>query len=200
MTAIDFYFDFISPYAYLAHSRLPDLAKAHGATIHYHPVNLKFLKDAALNTGPATAQMPLKLNYAIADFKRWGQRYNVPFAFATSGIPDPLPSNKGAFYAIDRGQATEYVARMWHATFGSGGHIGSEDVLRQVASDLGWDADDFLNFIRSEDAASRFEDSSQKAHERGVFGVPMMMVGDEMWWGNDRLDFLEEHLALQAVN
>ena len=198
MPTIDFYFDFVSPYSYLANCRLPALAQERGCTIAYKPIDLKATKLAAGNTGPATAQMPLKLRYAVADLTRWAKRYGAPIAFSTAGVPDPTRPNKGTYYAIDRGQEAEYVRAMWHATFGTGGAMGSEDVLRQVATGMGWNADDFIAFVDSEEAARRYEEGNLKAQERGVFGVPIMMVGDAMWWGNDRLDFLEEHLAAQA--
>ena len=195
MKNIEFYFDFLSPYGYLAHCQLPTIAKSHGYDIVYKPFDLFAAKQAAGNTGPSTAQIPAKLKYAMADFERWSKRYGVPFAFSSSGPPQPLLPNKGTFYAQDKGQVAEYVTAMWNATFGSGGAIGSEDIMREVAAGLGWSADDFMTFVNSDEAARRYGEANAEAQERGVFGAPTMMVGDEMWWGNDRLDFLEEHLA-----
>jgi len=199
MPTIDFYFDFVSPYAYLAHFRLPEIAAKHGCDIAYRPIDLKAAKLAAGNTAPATAQMPAKLKYAIADLTRWCARYNAPLEFTTSGPPDSTAHNIGALYAADRGQLAEYVHAMWMATFACGGRLGDEDILRRVATDLGWDADDFLAFTKSDAAASRYAEGNEQAQQRGVFGVPTMMVGDEMWWGNDRLEFLDEYLAALAA-
>lgn len=195
MTTIDFYFDFVSPYSYLANCRLPQIARERGCEIAYHPIDLKAAKLAAGNTGPATAQMPLKLRYAIADLSRWAAHYGVSIAFSTAGIPNSTPANIGTYYAIDRGLTAEYLAKMWQATFGSGGAIGSEQVSRDVAAQMGWQGDDFLAFIASDEAIRRYDEGNAQAQARGVFGAPIMMVGDEMWWGNDRLDFLDEYLA-----
>ncbi|WP_321390636.1 2-hydroxychromene-2-carboxylate isomerase [Emcibacter sp.] len=197
MKNIDFYFDFISPYAYLANSQLPALAKKYGYSITYRPIDLKAAKLAAGNTGPATAQMPAKLRYAMADFTRWSKKYDVPLAFANV-IPVTERANKGVFYAIEKGQAEDYVNALWRATFGSAGDFNSDELLGDVARQMGWSPEEFLEFVQSDAAASLYEEGNKAAQERGVFGAPTMMVGDEMWWGNDRLDLLEEFLAEQS--
>lgn len=195
MTTIEFYFDFVSPYSYLAAHELANIAERRGCKIDYRPIDLVATKLAAGNNGPATAQMPLKLQYAMADFTRWGKRYNLPLAFSREGAPVTEVENKGTFYAIDRGQAAQYVNVMWRRTFGEGGLHGKADVLRAAAAEMGWDADEFLAFCSSDEAARRYAQSNSGAHAKGVFGAPTMIVGTELWWGNDRLDFLEEYLA-----
>lgn len=196
MKTIHYYFDFISPYSYLSNFRLPDLAAQYGYEIVYHPIDLKAAKLAAGNDGPATAQMPKKMRYAFADLMRWAKKYNAPLAMvAEGGIPDPTKANIGTFYAIDRNQAAAYVTEMWRATFGSGARMDSPDALAQVATTMGWDAQEFLQFIESDEAAQRYAQENQVAQDSGVFGAPIMVVGEEMWWGNDRLDLMEEHLA-----
>lgn len=199
MSNIDFYFDFFSPYSYLANVRLPALADKYGYAITYRPIDIKAAKLAAGNTAPATAQMPAKLRYAIADLTRWGKRYGAPFAFA-AGVPTSSARiNKGTFLAIEKGQARDYVNKAYHATFGSGGAFDSDEVLSGVAREMGWQVEEFLAFVSSDKAEKLYAASNTEAHARGVFGVPIMMVGDEMWWGNDRLDFLEEYLAAHPV-
>lgn len=195
MKNIEFYFDFLSPYAYLSHARLPALAEKYGYKIIYKPIDLKVVKLAAGNTGPSTAQMPLKLRYAMADLTRWAQKYGVPFAFATSGPPIPERANKGAFYALEKGQECDYVSKLWAATFGAGGDVNSDALLSDVARQMGWSPEAFLEFIQSEKAARLYDESNKEAHGRGVFGVPTMIVDDQMWWGNDRLGLLEEYLG-----
>lgn len=197
MNSIDFYFDFMSPYAYLAHCRLPGLAEQHGYTLSYRPIDLKAAKLAAGNTGPATAQMPMKLRYAMADLTRWAEKYGAPLAFAQSP-PVSERANKGAFFAEEKGRSQEYVSALWAATFGAGGEFDSDDLLADVARQLGWSPEEFLEYLVSEKAAQLYDAGNKAAQSRGVFGVPTMMVGDEMWWGNDRLDFLEEYLASHA--
>ena len=190
MSNIDFYFDFLSPYSYLAHCRLPELADKYGYVLTYKPIDLKAAKLAAGNTAPATAQMPVKLRYAIADLTRWAQKYGVALAFANVP-PVTERANKGMFFAMQKEQGQAYVSALWAATFGSGGEFNSDEVLGGVAGQLGWSPEEFFDFVQSDTAGRLYEECNDEAHKRGVFGAPTMMVGDEMWWGNDRLDLLE---------
>ncbi len=192
---IDFHFDFISPFSYLAHCRLPDIARRHGREIAYHVVDLAAIKLGGGNTGPSTREMPLKYRYSGTDMQRWAQRYGVTIKRPTGHAESPDRLNKGAFVAEDRGEMRRYVTAAWHRVWGEGGDMADEALMRAVADDLGWDTGEFLAFTISPEAEARYRESTRAAHERGVFGVPTMMIGEEIWWGNDRLEFLEEFLA-----
>lgn len=189
---VDFFFDFLSPFAYLAHLKLPELATRHGFRLRYVPMDLPRAKRVAGNTGPSNRDIPVKLRYLVADMNRWAARYGVPLVFPKSFASEAM--NKGALFAEDRGRIEEYVTAAFARVWGLGEDMSSETVLRGLAIDLGWSPDEFLGFIVSPKAAERFEDCNQDAHRRGVFGVPMMVIGEQMWWGNDRLEFLEEFL------
>ncbi|MEE2760733.1 MAG: 2-hydroxychromene-2-carboxylate isomerase [Pseudomonadota bacterium] len=190
---IDFYFDCISPYSYLAHTQLPDLAARHGREIRYHVVNLAAIKLKSGNMGPTTREMPLKYRYSGVDMQRWAARYGVTITRPAGHEPDRL--NKGFFLAEDRDAAFEYVTAAWNRVWRDGGNMGDEALLAAIATDLGWEEEDFLAFTRSVDAGARYEAATTAAHGRGVFGVPTMIIGENIWWGNDRLDFLDEYLA-----
>lgn len=190
---IHFYFDFLSPYAYLAHARLPRLAAARGQALAYHPVDLEWIKLKAGNTGPKTREMPLKLAYARTDMQRWARLYGVPLTPLRSYASARL--NRGTFFAEDRGMAGDYVTLAWSTVYGQGQEMNDDAVLSGIARVLGWDPVPFLTYLSSEEAANRLRESNDAAHAQGVFGVPTMIVGTEFWWGNDRLDFLDQYLA-----
>lgn len=210
--AIEFFFDFMSPFAYLAHCRLPELADRYGYELAYRPMELRAAKQAAGSIGPSTPQIPMKFRYISEDLRRWAKKYGVPIEMSwliAKGAPLPRPedikvpkdamdaslANKGTFYAIAKGQARDYVTSLWRATYGGGGLIGNEAVLREAARQMGWSPEAFFGFVRSDEAERLYAEAKQAAHDRGVFGAPTMMVDDEMWWGNDRLDLLEDYLA-----
>lgn len=193
MRKLDFYFDFMSPFAYLAHSQLPRIARKYGCELVYKPIDLPAAKAAAGNTGPPNVRIPVKLRYLKVDLDRWATRYGVPLQFPKSLNSESL--NIGTFYAEDRGQAEDYVRTAWHPVWGLGGDMGDAELIRGVARDMRWDPDDFMRFVQSAEAKARYAQGNLDAHQRGVFGAPTMMLGDEMWWGNDRLAFLEERLA-----
>jgi 2-hydroxychromene-2-carboxylate isomerase len=195
---IDFYFDFISPFSYLAYHRLPDLAARFGYTLDYHVADLSELRRLAGNTGPRQTEQPLKLPYSRIDQKRWADRYGLPIK-PPLGSHDSSLLNRGTFYALDRGQVRSYLDNAWSKMRRDGRDIAEEALRRDIARDLGWAPDEFLAFTLSPQSQDRYQASTQQAHARGVFGVPTMVIGDEMWWGNDRLDFLEEFLKSSAA-
>ena len=191
---IDFYFDFISPFSYFAYQELPEVAARHGLTLVHHPVELNDLKRGNNNTGPSNRDQPLKRRYNQQEFSRWSKRYRVTFQRPAAFDPESR-LNKGAFLAIDRGRIHDYVAAAWRRTWGSGGSLAGEGTLRHVARDLGWEAEALLAFVVSDEALRRYRATTEAAHERGVFGVPTMIVGEEMFWGNDHVRLLEEHIV-----
>lgn len=212
MRSIEFFFDFLSPFSYLAHCRLPALAKLYGYELVYKPFNMFEAKKATGNTGPATPHIPFKFLYICTDLRRWADRYGVsfsmPWAVASNATMEELKNiklpdsgldttrvNKAMFFAIDRGQAQTFAEQIWGGSFGSNGLVGSETLLIYVAHEMGWSPDELQEFIESDEALDRYRATTIEAINRGVFGAPTMIVDDEMWWGNDRLDLVEEYLA-----
>lgn len=194
---IEFYFDFISPFSYLAYQRLPGLAARFRCRVVCRVINLAEAKLLADNTGPTSRSQPLKRRYNQKDKERWARRYGVPIENPTSYDPNRL--NKGTFFAEDHGPTDAYISYAWRKVWGEGGDMAGEALLRDVARNCGWDADAFVQFTQSAEAEDRYKRATLAAHEKGVFGVPTMMIGGEMWWGNDRLDFLEEFLRARAA-
>lgn len=190
---IDFFFDFMSPFAYLAHERLAVMADKYGYTLRYIPIDLPRAKLAAGNTGPANRDIPSKIRYLMQDLGRWADRYGLPLEFPASLDSDRV--NRGMFVAIDRSVARQYANAAWYLGWGRGGDFGSDSLLRELAGRMDWDAEEFAITLASPETEARYENANREAHERGIFGVPMMAIGDDMWWGNDRLDFLEEDLC-----
>ncbi|MDF2116522.1 2-hydroxychromene-2-carboxylate isomerase [Roseiarcaceae bacterium H3SJ34-1] len=194
MTApIDFHFDFISPFSYFALQRLPDIARRFGRDIIYHPVDLAALKLRAGNTAPPTRMMPMKLRHLKIDQQRWARHYGVPIA--TPAHYDSNLINRGAFLALDRGCIEPYALYAYARIWGEGWSMLDERLFAGAADICGCDLNHFIDFAKSDASAARYAQSTGAAHERGVFGVPTMAVGDEMWWGNDRLDFMTEWLT-----
>lgn len=194
---IEFYFDFISPFSYLAYQRLPGIAARFRLRLACRVINLAEAKLLASNTGPTSRSQPLKRRYNQKDKERWARRYGVSIENPTSYDPDRL--NKGTLFAEDRGLAEAYIAYAWRKVWGEGGDMAGEALLRDVARHFGWDEGAFLKFTQSTEADERYKRATLAAHEKGVFGVPTMIVGGEMWWGNDRLDFLEAFLRERAA-
>ena len=196
---ISLYFDFISPFSYLCHTQLPDLVGEYGYAIEYNVMDIPTAKLAAGNYGPSNQKVKPKIRALMQDLNRWAEHYGVPFAFPSGMVGKRM--NAGTFFAIDKGQAEAYVTQCFHELWGVGGQDADDDaLLSRIATDLGWDAAEFLAFISSDEASTRFEQSRIKAHAAGVFGAPMMLLDEQIWWGNDRLMFIEDYLKLQTAS
>lgn len=189
---IDFYFDFMSPFAYLARHRLVQIVKERGCEIHYKPIDLPRAKLAIGNNGPANRDLPVKLRYLITDLKRWAEIYKIPLGYIGNVNTERL--NKGVFYAVQKASAEAYVREAYRMTWGESGTPDDPRLLAELARKLNWSASDFMSFLDSPAAASEYEATNAEAIARGVFGVPTVMIGDQMWWGNDRLFMVEEFL------
>lgn len=192
---VEFYFDFMSPYSYLAFTRVPALVKKYGCTLRLRPVDLSVLKLAAGNTGPATRDIPIKIAYAFVDLQRWAALYGVPFCVKPGMSLRSELINKGALYAISKDQGVEYVQRVWSETFGKGQSMDDPELIAAVVSSFDWNIVDFNAFVSSESTDRLYRQGNSAAHENGVFGVPTVQHQGQLWWGNDRLDFLEKELA-----
>ena len=196
--AIEFYFDFMSPFAYLAHRPLCALADRYHRQIIYKPIDLPAAKIAAGNTGPSNREVPVKLRYLLEDINRWAARYKLPVNFPAS--LNSARMNVGTFVAVERNQARQYVDMGFSLGWGEGADIGSDTTLSTLAERMDWPVSEFLQTLSKPEEKAHFTASNNEAHERGVFGVPTMLIGEHMWWGNDRLDFLEEFLAASDKN
>lgn len=193
MKQIVFYFDFLSPFAYVARHRLVQIAEKNGADVAYRPIDLAKAKLAIGNNGPTNRELPIKLAYLMKDLKRWANRYGIPFEVIKNHNSRLL--NIGTFFAEDNGQAGRYVEIAYRLTWGTGGAPDDGAMHRQLAREMDWKETEFLDFLQSPEAAERYEASTQAAIAKHVFGVPMTMIGEEMWWGNDRMMFVDEYLS-----
>jgi 2-hydroxychromene-2-carboxylate isomerase len=198
IASIDFYFDFLSPYSYLANAVLPRLVSRHEASIDYRPFCLLDLMKIVGNR-PTTLECRNKGVYAMADLQRWAKSYRTPFA------PNPFWSSidfaelgRGAFVAIDDGKGATYVDAVYSAVFGEPRDLSRRSELLGVLDKAGFDGSRVLERAASAEYVVRLEGSTQAAAERGVFGSPTMFVGGEMFFGNDRLDFLAEAVRSAA--
>lgn len=190
---IDFYFDFISPFSYLAQIKLPGIARRHGRALNYRPIDIPQAKIAAGNYGPSNREIGPKIRVMTADLQRWAARYGVPLVFP-AGF-DCLRWNVGALFAAERGAAEAFVHEAYRRIWGRGIDPADEGELREAAQAADLNPDELSDFTLSSLGRTEFRKACVDAHLRGVFGAPLMFVDDQIFWGNDRLDFLDEYLS-----
>ncbi|QGN54021.1 2-hydroxychromene-2-carboxylate isomerase [Novosphingobium sp. Gsoil 351] len=189
---IDFYFDFISPFSYLAQLKLPALARRTECELDFWPIDIPEAKIAAGNYGPSNREVPPKIKVMMADLERWAAKYEVRLRFPASFACADW--NCATLYAREQGNAELFVAAAFHRIWGLGIDPRDRDELRACAVETGLDPDAAIAFVESSLGQNEYRKVRSMAYQRGVFGAPMMFVDDQIFWGNDRLDFLENYL------
>lgn len=197
MRTIEFYFDFPSPYSYLAHKQLPGIAVEHRAEIAYRPFRILELMKIVGNR-PTTIECKNKGKYASADLQRWVRTYEVDFARNPhSRSFDFAELARIARLAIQEGSGAQCVTAIFDAVWGRPQDLSQRSALVDVINKAGLDGQALLDRL-ADSVKAQLEVETAAAAERGVFGAPTMFVGEQMFFGNDRLDFLVEELGSRA--
>ena len=196
MTAqVEYFFDVGSPTSYLAWTQLPGIAAAAGATIAWRPMLLGGVFKATGNASPVA--VPAKGRWMGADIARWAERYRVPFRFNPHFPINTLTLMRGAAGLQLRrpDEFDRYLAVVHAAMWKDGADLGDPGVLAATLAAHGFDADAFAALVADPEVKARLVATTEEAVARGVFGAPTFFVGDEMFFGQDRLDFVAEALA-----
>ena len=189
---IQFYFDFASPYSYLAATQLPAFSAATGAEIVYRPFRLLELMKIVGNR-PTTIECRNKGKYASADIGRWAARYKVPFQRNPNLRSfDYAALGRGALVPIDLGRGADYVDTVYRAVWAGEQNLADTTVLAGLLDQAGFDGASLLRQAVEGEFLARLDRQTSEAAERGVFGSPTFFVRDQMFFGNDRLDFVIE--------
>jgi 2-hydroxychromene-2-carboxylate isomerase len=192
---VEFYFDVGSPTAYLAHKRLQQLRAQYGLDLRYMPMLLGGVFKASGNTSPIA--IPAKGKYMLEqDLPRFAARYGVPLTFNPHFPINTLNLMRATIAAQELGCVDDYLDRVFDAIWVEKKNMGDAAVVEQVLADAGLDAGALI--ARSQDPAVKAElvANTEAAVARGVFGAPTLFMDGAMYFGQDRLDFIEE--ALQA--
>jgi 2-hydroxychromene-2-carboxylate isomerase len=194
MKKVEFFWDIGSTNTYFALHLIRPVVARHGATLVMHPFNLGYVfrhHDYSLQDEP-----PAKMRNRLDDLARWAVKYGLPFR-----LPDKFPIKtsralRGAIAMRGFGLEAEYMRvifrRYWEENDAS---IAEVEGLASVARELGVDPEAFLAACDSEPVRQGLIDSTHGGLERGVFGAPSFIVDGELYWGKDRMDFIEDSLS-----
>jgi 2-hydroxychromene-2-carboxylate isomerase len=198
MPRVEFFFDCSSPWTYLAFHRIEELCSEAGAELSWRPI----LVGGVFNTvNPSVYEqrskpVPAKARYYLKDLRDWARFYGLEI-----GQPPVFPVNsvramRAAYVALDRGLLPAWARAVFEAYWGELRDISQVEVLRDLAPRAGLDADDLLARIEKPETKQRLRSATDELIERGGFGSPTMFVdGDDMYFGNDRLELLRQRLS-----
>lgn len=194
---IEFLFDFGGPNSYLAHKVLPDLCARTGAEAVYTPILLGGLFKLTNNQAPLIryAETPAKRNYEMLEFDRFVKAHNIPFRMNPHFPINSLHLMRGAVAAQHLGCFMPYVEAIMAAMWEKEINAGDPDAVRSVLDNAGLDSAALLAKADDPDVKAELVANTDKAAERGAFGVPTFFVGTEMFWGKERMGQVEDALA-----
>ena len=192
---VEYFFDFGSPTSYLAWTQLPRIAAETGTGIVWRPMLLGGVFKATGNASPVT--VPAKGRWMNGDIARWAKRYGVPFRFNPHFPINTLTLMRGAVGLQMRQPADfmRYVDLMHRAMWEAPVNLGDPAVLAETLTAAGFDAEAFTALVADPEVKARLVANTEEAVARGAFGAPTFFVGEAMFFGQDRLDFVREALA-----
>lgn len=195
MATIDFYFDFSSPYGYLAAERIEALAQRHGRAVAWRP----FLLGAVYKRigGRPLVELPMKGDYSRHDMLRSAREHGIAFTFPPS-FPFASIAACRAVYWLQQGDYSvggDLVKALYRKAFAEGGDAASAEGVLAVAQTLGLDRARLAAALQEEAVKERLKQEVEAAIDRGVFGSPFLFVEEEPFWGADRLEMVERWLS-----
>ena len=184
MKKITFYFDFLSPYVWLAWKKIPELLDKHKLELNAVPVLFAGLLGASGQKGPA--EIPSKLHFVWSDTIRLAHLEGYTLKGPPTHPFNPLPSLR-LCEACDSKQKIKLAQRLANACWEEGKDISQMDVLITLANEVGLNGKELIQKINDPQIKEKIKLNTEEAIGKGAFGVPTFMVDDELFWGHDRL-------------
>ncbi|MFL1494210.1 2-hydroxychromene-2-carboxylate isomerase [Pseudomonas antarctica] len=192
---LEFFFDLGSPATYLAYTQLPALCAETDAQLVYRPMLLGGVFKATGNASPIS--VPAKGRYMFNDLARYAQRYNVTLQFNPH-----FPINTLVLMRAVTGMQMRHPERfqsiidcLFRALWVEGRDLGDSAVVGSVLNEAGFNPDEVLALANEESVKAALKGNTEQAVQRGVFGAPSMFVGNQLFFGQDRLDFVRKALS-----
>ncbi|MHC8301006.1 2-hydroxychromene-2-carboxylate isomerase [Pseudomonas sp. ZS1P83] len=192
---VEFYFDLGSPATYLAYTQLPKICEQTNSQLIYKPMLLGGVFKATGNASPAT--IPAKGRYMFQDLDRYAKRYGVPLKFNPH-----FPINTLMLMRAITGMQLRHPERfqafidcLFHALWVEGRDLDDPATVATVLTQSGFDPNEVLALTADEEVKATLKDNTETAVQRGVFGAPSMFVDNQLFFGQDRLDFVLEALS-----
>ena len=188
-----FYFDYVSPEAFLAWERIPFIGEQHGLEVEPVPVLCSSILDAHGLQGPM--EVSAKARWWKKNVLRRAGRMAIPFAPPLAHPFDPILPLRVSCLAMPKKTRALLIDAFFHVTWGGVGDVTDPSTLVRVVSNCGLDGEELMAQAGDRETTDRLHHQTEEAIAAGVFGVPTVRVDDELFWGFDDLEFLERYLA-----
>ncbi len=201
MAKLEFFYDYSSPWTYLAFTKVEEVAQRAGAEVDWRPI----LVGGIFNTvNPSVYEsrerpVPAKAAYLKKDLADWADFYGLRILFPPSVFPvNSVKSLRGALVAVEHGVISAYSHAVFRAYWSDDQDISKDEVLEPIVRSVGLDPTQYFARIAEPTIKDRIRENTEECMRRGGFGSPTMFVGDSMFFGNDRLALVEHALCARA--
>ena len=189
---VDYYFDYCCPWTYLSFKRLIQTTTRTASVINWKPILIADIEKEISQKNESRTLHPSEIKYKKKDLQDWANycglkiivRTNVPKETSTKALC-------GAFFAVEANKITEYSALVFDAYFADLKDIANNDILIEIATKIELDLNGFQSAIDSVQNIDQLKENTSELLEKGGFGSPTMFVGDDMYFGNDRMPLVE---------
>lgn len=189
MPTIEFYYDIASPYTYLAATQIDDEADKAGADVEWKPFLLGGVFKTVGNTMPAA--VPPKAAFMLKDLERWSSIYEVNFAFPADNFPiNSIATQRAltALYIEDPAQMKAMAMELFDRYWVRGEDVSKPETIEAAAAEVGVDAGWLKERMTDPEVKEKLRELTDEAIEKGAFGAPTFVVGDDVFFGNDRIE------------
>jgi len=191
---LEFFFDLLSPFSYLASTQLEAVCARTGAALAWRPFLLGAVFKATENASPLSN--PHKAAYLLKDLQRWADHYGIPPLTFPAEFPfRVVDADRLVLVAGEDGKAGVFAHAAFRAIWAEGKDLGTPDALAEVLRSVGIAPAPALERAGSIEIKDALKKNGEEAVARGAFGAPTFFIGDEMYLGNDRLAFVERALS-----
>jgi 2-hydroxychromene-2-carboxylate isomerase len=185
--SFDFYFDFISPYSFLAHKEIIKIERVNSIKIKYKPILLGGLHN--LHGIKAPAFIPAKAKHMIRDCKLIAEKKKINFKFNSYFPIKSLNLMRGVLVAEEDNFKSYYIDNIFNAIWQDGLNINDENILQKILKNLNVNPKTFLLRVSSSSIKDLLKKKTSEAYEKGIFGAPSFVSNNKIFWGQDRIEF-----------
>ena len=186
--SFEFYFDFISPYSFLAHKEIIKIEKTNAIKIKYMPILLGGLHDLAGIKAPGF--IPIKAKYMIKDCKLWAEKYNVTFKFNNYFPIKTLDLMRCVLVAEKKNFVQDFINKIFDAIWKDGLNLNDNTIIEKLLINLDINPKTFLMEAIDPKIKDELKKRTNAAYNKGIFGAPSFIVNNKIFWGQDRLEFV----------
>jgi len=184
----EFYFDFASPYSYLAHKEIRKIEKENSVEIVYMPILLGGILKS--NESKANIEIPNKGKYMVRDCKLWAEKYKIPFKF-NNYFPINTLNLMRCVLVVEKKEIYKiFIDKIFDSIWKEGLNVSDNKIVEKIFNSLKLNLQTFLIEASSIKIKEDLKKRTDQAYQKGIFGVPSFIINNKMFWGQDRIEFV----------